>query len=384
MDPCSQDRRTSVIQILAMPFTLRFLRGQGSSLRQNGIEWKIVCSPSDELQRFAVEERIESIAIPIKRHISPVADIVSVVRLICLFRHERPDVIHAHTPKAGLLATIAGAIARVPKRVYTIHGLVYETSSGLQRQLLLTTERISCLLSTEVISVSNSIRDLAIQDGLVDAAKISVLGCGSNNGIDAEERFNPKLYCRANLRSDMDLNPNSPVCVYIGRLAKDKGLSELSIAWRTIVQNHPDATLIVAGTQDTRDPSDPGVIRTFLSTPGVRFMGHTENVPELLACSDVLVLPSYREGLGLVLLEASAMGLPVVASDIAGCRDAVRHGVTGTLVPARQADSLASAITQYFGDPALAKRHGTAGRERVLRDFRPESMAELLSTMYRA
>lgn len=379
----SQDRRTSVIQILAMPFTLRFLRGQGSNLRKHGIDWKVVCSPSKELEEFAAEERIQCIAIPIKRHISPLADMISLLRLIRLFRHERPDVIHSHTPKAGLLGSIAGAIARVPKRVYTIHGLVYETSSGVQRKLLMTTEKISCLLSTDVVSVSDSIRQLAIEDRLIDAANIVVLGSGSNNGIDAEERFNPKLYCRAQLRAGMELNPSSPVCVYIGRLATDKGLAELSVAWRTIVKKHPDATLIVAGTQDTRDPSDPSVIESLLATPGVRFMGHVENVPELLACSDVLVLPSYREGLGLVLLEASAMGLPVVASDIAGCKDAVVHGVTGTLVPVRQADSLARAVNQYFEDPALSKRHGSAGRERVLRDFRPETMAQLLSTIYR-
>jgi glycosyltransferase involved in cell wall biosynthesis len=366
-----------LIHVATVPLQLDYLRGQVGFMKRMGVEVIVACSPGPGLAEFGAAEQIRTIPVPMNRSFSPAEDIVTMVRLYRLFRKEKPAIVHTHAPKAGLLATVAAWCARVPARVFHVHGLPHVSAEGLNRTLLWWSHRVSCAAAKRVAFVSRSLRSVAIADGVCPVEKSQVLHRGSISGIDALGRFNPEKMCRsvrAEFCSRYGIDPKTVIVGYVGRLAREKGMAELAQAWNIVRKAHDSCCLVVAGDPDQRDPLPAEVLEAFRSDPSVRMLGWIDDLPPLYAAMDVLALPSYREGLGLVLLEAAAMLRPSVASDVAGCQDAVRNDVTGTLVPARDASALAGAILRYVCDPALRREHGAAGRAFVLRDFRPEDI----------
>jgi glycosyltransferase involved in cell wall biosynthesis len=376
-----------LLHVTTVPQSLFFLRGQAGFMRAQGLEVHAVSSPGPELDRFAGEEGVEVHALEMRRAISPLHDLGALVRLVRLLRRLEPDIVHAHTPKGGLLGMAAAALARVPVRVHHVHGLPMVTRRGIQRALLWIAERASCGLAHRVLCVSDSVRELAIAEGLVGAARIEVLGHGSINGIEAESRFRPGPSSAAAGRAErarLGIPDGAPVVGFVGRLVQDKGVAELAEAWKGLRARFPEAHLLVVGPEENRDPLPPAVLRALRADERVHLTGPRRDTPPLFAAMDLVVLPSHREGFGLVLLEGAAMALPVVGTNIPGCRDALVHGVTGLLVPARDTPALEGALAQYLGDPDLRRRHGASGRERALRDFRPQDLWVALLGVYRA
>jgi glycosyltransferase involved in cell wall biosynthesis len=376
-----------LVHVTTVPQSLFFLRGQPRFLRGEGIETFAVSSPGPELAQFGEEEGVETHAVEMRRAISPLHDLGAVARLASLLRRLRPDVVHAHTPKGGLLGMMAAALARVPVRVYHIHGLPLLTATGVKRRLLVASEKTSCALAHRVLCVSPSVRQVAVDEGLVPAAKIEVPGQGSINGIDVDGRFNPTPETAAagqRERARFNIPANAQVVGFVGRLVRDKGLCELYEAWRMVRAQFPEAHLLVVGPEEPQDPVPPEVIAGLRGDPRVHLAGLEWNTPPLFAAMDLLALPTYREGFPVVPLEAAAMGLPIIGTDVPGCRDAVVDGVTGRLIPAQSAAALAQAIAGYLRDPALARAHGQAGRERCARDFRPETLWRALLAIYRS
>jgi glycosyltransferase involved in cell wall biosynthesis len=214
-----------------------------------------------------------------------------------------------------------------------------------------------------------------------------VLHNGSGNGVDAINKFNPILFddhSVVQLKKSLGIDVNQKVIGFVGRLAIDKGLSELVDAWKIVRGKNRSVCLLILGGEDARDPAPNTLISDLKSDPRVRMVGSIDNakVPLYYSAMDLLALPTYREGFPNVVLEASAMELPVVACEVTGCVDAVVDGVTGTLVPARDSVNLANSIIKYLDNPEICKKHGTAGRQRALRDFRPEDLWEALYNEY--
>jgi glycosyltransferase involved in cell wall biosynthesis len=220
------------------------------------------------------------------------------------------------------------------------------------------------------------VREVVIEEGLCKAEKVKVLLRGSINGVDAAsfspERFGNKD--RSRLRERYGIPADALVLGFVGRVVRDKGIAELAEAWKRLSEAFPSLHLLIVGTFETQDPLPADVEQVLRSDPKVHLAGHVDDPSSFFAAMDVVVLPTYREGLPVVPLEAAAMELPVVATMIPGCIDAVADGVTGALVPVRDAGALMEAIRKYLECPELRTRHGRAGRERVLRDFRPEDM----------
>ncbi len=376
-----------LLHITTVPQSLFFLRGQPGFMRAHGLKVLAVSSPGPELEQFANEEAVEVHAFEMRRAISPLHDLGAIARLVKLLRRLRPDIVHAHTPKGGLVGMTAAALARVPVRIYHMHGLPMVTNRGVRRALLWSAERASCALANRVLCVSNSLRDLAVAEGVVRAARIHVLGHGSINGIDAEVRFQPGQASIAAGRAERarwGIPDGVPVVGFVGRLVRDKGVAEMAEAWKTLRKRFPEAHLLVVGAEETQDPLPPGVLSSLRADPRVHLAGLRWDTPPLFAAMDIVVLPTYREGFGIVLLEGAAMGLPVVGTDIPGCRDALVDGVTGLLVPARSHTAIEGAVARYLLDPDLRRRHGSAGRDRVLRDFRPQVLWAALLEAYQA
>ncbi len=274
---------------------------------------------------------------------------------------------------------IAAWLARVPVRIYHIHGLPLMTASGHKRWLLRWSEKISCWLAQQVLCVSHSIRDVAIAETLCPAAKIKVLLGGSINGVDAQGRFSPASMdapARRAARESLGIPHDALVIGFIGRVVRDKGVEELVAAWRLIRDQFPTLHLIVAGPFEPYDPVSPEAEATLRRDPRIHLTGWVDDTLSIHASIDILALPTYREGFPVVPLEAAAMAVPVVATRIPGCIDAVQDGVTGTLVPVGDVAALAEAIRSYILDPDLRRQHGRAGRERVLREFQQEAIWE--------
>ena len=365
--------------------SLAFVGGQVKFLKSKGFEIEAFSSPGEELNLFAQRENVVVTPIAMQRRIAPFKDVVAMQKLVNKLRRIKPQILHAHTPKGGLLAMISGSITRIPVRIYHMRGLPYMTANGRRRTLLMATERVSCKLSHEVFCVSHSLREVAISDGICPAEKIKVFLGGSGNGVDASGRFCPEGIspeARAEKREDLGLEANSVAIGFVGRLVRDKGIDELANAWRIISSECPGAYLFLIGPLEPQDPVSPESLAVFDKDPRVHLVGIVEDTSAWYSLLDLVVLPTYREGFPNVPLEAAAMGLPVVATLIPGCIDAVQDGVTGSLVPPRQVAPLADAIRRYLDDPELRLKHGKAGRERVLREFRQEAIWEAIYQEY--
>ncbi len=376
-----------LVHVTTVPDSLLFLRGQVGYMQGLGYAVSVVTSPGEQLDAFAEQEHVTAYAVPMPRRVTPLADLRTVLRLWRIFRDVRPDIVHAHTPKGGLLGMISATLAGVPVRVYHMRGLPLMTAKGPKRALLVATERVSCALASRVICVSHSLREVAIAEALCSPDAIVVMLAGSGNGVDSDGRFNPARLpggTRASVRAKLGVPDDAVVVGFVGRLVKDKGVVELASAWRGLRERHPALHLVLVGPWEDQDPV-PGSVRSALeSDERVHIVGFTRETAALYAAMDIVTLPTYREGFPNVPLEAAAMGLPVVATRIPGCVDAVADQLTGTLVPPADAGALEAALERYVTDPTLRAAHGRAGRARVESEFRRERIWEAIAQTYAA
>lgn len=361
-----------------------FVRAQAAFIISQGNEVHIVSSPGPELTEFETREQVIIHEIPMMRRISPWCDLIAIARMFALFRGEHPDIVHAHTPKATLLAMLAARMARVPCRICHLHGLPHSTATGTLRFILLWSTKIPALLATQVASVSYSVEASAIDERICGAGKSLVFENGSSNGVDAMDRFNPEKHTRMDGIRVLGIEENALVIGFAGRLVRDKGVVDLHRAWAQIREDIPNSYLLIAGDRDVRDALPEAVLKSLQSDPRVKMLGHFSEMPAFYAGLDLFVLPTYREGMPTVILEAAAMGIPTVASRCVGCVDAVVDGVTGTLVPPGDPVALADAIRKYFNNPDLRRQHGARARARVLRDFRPEDLWQATLRVYQS
>jgi glycosyltransferase involved in cell wall biosynthesis len=366
---------------------LGFVQGQPEHFQNRGFDVTLLCPERRENEwQVAPPVGIPIIEVPMDREIAPAHDFVTLLRLWRTMRLLQPSVTNVGTPKAGLLGGVAAWLNRVRCRFYTLHGLRFETTKGLKRRMLILAERLACLLAHRVVCVSHSVREKAIAAGLAPRDKLIVLGAGSCNGIDAD-RFapHPRLIQRATaLRRQLGIPERASVLLFLGRLTGDKGIPELVAAFGLLKKQFPDLRLLLAGCLEAEDPLPVETRREMAANPHILFAGAVQDTPCYYAAADIVVLPSHREGLPTVLLEAQAAGKPVVGANATGIVDMVAHGVTGLLFPVGDVAALAHAIETLLTDKALARQLETTGQERVRREFRQERIWDALHREYLA
>jgi glycosyltransferase involved in cell wall biosynthesis len=377
----------TLVHIVTVPESLKtFLGGQVRYMKSQGLEVHAVSSPGPLLETFGETEGIHCHEVPMPRKISPFRDLLAIASLCATLYRIRPQMVHAHTPKAGLLGMIAAWILRVPIRIYHIHGLPLVTMKGPRRWLLMLSESVASLFATQVLCVSRSVRNVAVQHRLCSRRKLAVLRFGSCNGIDVDRRFNPQTVTAGaglRVRDSLGIPHDALTIGFVGRLAHDKGLIELDQAWKKLRDEFPELRLIIVGSRDARDPLHADIEASLREDPRVHIIKETTVIEEFYAAFDICVLPTYREGLPNVLLEAGAMHCATVATRVPGCIDVVRDGKTGLLVPPRDAQALQAAIRQYLVSKELRTAHGKAARLLVKSRFRHQPIWDALYQEYR-
>ena len=385
MSTTSDTSSVRVVHVVTVPLSLRFISGLLCYLKQRGYAFWVISSPGTHVAEFSAETEVLTFGIPMPRAITPLQDLWAVGAIWGRLRQVRPQIVHAGTPKGGLLGMIAARLAGVPVRIYQMRGLPLLTASGLRRKLLRACEKASCSLAHKVLCNSESLRQAALAEGVCSADKATVIGSGSGQGVDARQRFNPahSADARRRLRAEWGLPHDALALGFVGRIVRDKGIVELAGSWRELREEFPTLHLMVAGDFESQDPLPPECVELLRTDPRIHLLGFVTDTASLYAALDLLVLPTYREGFPNVLLEAGAMELPVVATDIPGCVDATVDGVTGRLVPPRDTAALTAALGAYLRDPALRRTHGLNGRQRVLEHFQQEVVWEGVRSLYR-
>lgn len=353
-----------------------FYRETLEELAARGYEVHVVTSPGPQVP--ALMELSHAVhSLPMHRGVSPLKDLVGLFRWIFLLLRLRPDVVLGGTPKAGLLSMMAARITRVPQRTYLLQGLRLEGSSGTQRRILALMERIASFCSHRVVAVSASLAGEYERLGLNAGRAVVVPNHGSSHGVDTE-RFSPRPR-DIDLASELGLDPDLPVVVFIGRLTADKGPDTLIRALTSVAGRDHSLQLLVLGAQDEPDS------QTYLhrleqlgDQVRVKVLDHIDDVRPYLALSDLLVLPTKREGMPNVVLEAAAMGKPAVTTTATGAIDSVIDGVTGLLVGPDDGEAMGRAIERLAVDTELRDRMGRASRDRMVRDFQPGDVARAI------
>ncbi|MGY1716242.1 glycosyltransferase [Geodermatophilus sp. SYSU D01106] len=356
------------------------MRGQLGWFRSRGWDVHVVTSPGAELDVVARREEVTTHALLMEREVAPARDVRALLRWIRLLLRLRPDVVNVGTPKAALLGSLAAWSTRVPVRVYVMRGLRLEGVEGRMRSIVLwLAERLTIRLATDVVCVSASLRQEAATRGLFGRRdEPVVLAKGSSNGVDPG-RWDPAFAAadRSAVRAAWGVRPDEPVVGFVGRLTRDKGVDTLLAA----VAEVPDLPLrlVLVGSLDEADLE-----------PAIRALGdrvvrvdETDDVASVYVGIDVLCLPTLREGLPNVVLEAALAEVPAITTTATGARDSVLPGITGWLVPPGDVTALSGALRTWAEDPLRARELGRAARARALADFRPQTIWSDLESVYR-
>lgn len=355
-----------------------FYQGQLEYMVAQGYKITIITAPDPGLRQDLPPE-VELHFVDFSRELTPWRDLKTLIHLIGFFRQQRFDMIQYSTPKSTLLCAIAGWIAGVPCRLYCMWGIYYSAMEGAKRSFYKTIEKFVCSISTHISPDGKDNRAFAIEEGLFCESKSSVVGEGSANGIDLA-RFDPDAHQNRGhqLREELRIEARSTVIGSVTRMVKDKGIEELVLAFDKLSKDLPHAYLLLVGPrEDHRSPLSAITWETIKNHPRIRWVGPQTEVPDYYAAMDIFVLPSYREGFGIVNLEASAMRLPVISTDVNGPRESIVPGKTGLLVPVREVDPLCEAMKKLALDPTLRKEMGESGRRRVVDSFDSKIMMRL-------
>lgn len=367
--------KPKVFRLTTVPISLNILlKGQLNYLG-NYFEVKAISGKGKDLETVQKREGIAVIPIEMQRQISPRQDLTALIRLYRLFRKEKPDIIHSITPKAGLLSMIAGKAAGVPIRMHTFTGLVFPYKTGMMQHLLIAMDRILCRCATHVYPEGNGVKNDLIKYKISNKP-LRVMGNGNVNGIDTAY-FSPKSISdteKEQLRAKLGIANGNFIFIFVGRLVTDKGINELVRAFCEI-QKTEDALerkvnlLLVGSFEPELDPLLPETVTAIQNNKDIVSVGYQEDVRPYFAISDCLVFPSYREGFPNVVMQAGAMQVASIVSNISGCNEIIQNGENGILVPKKNREALKMAMQNMRDEPQKMAKMQLKAREIIEKRF---------------
>lgn len=375
-----------LFRVTTVPISVEKLLGKQLTFMNQFYEVTAISSDRENLTRVAGQLGVRSHAIDMTRQITPVKDLKSLWMMYRFFRKHKPDIVHTHTPKAGLIGMLAAKLAGVKVRLHTVAGLPLMEAEGVKRKVLNAVEKLTYACATKVYPNSKGLYDFILKEQLVKAEKLKVIGNGSSNGIDTSY-FNPALYSeesKQELRKKMGIAEDDFVFVFVGRLVKDKGINELVSAFSslqplhshtlqhtnppthqpshspTLTLSHPPTPapsnlralklLLVGPMEQDLDPLLPETLQEIESNENIVMAGYQSDVRPYFSMADALVFPSYREGFPNVVMQAGAMGLPSIVSDINGCNEIIINNENGIVIPVKSTSDIYTAMATMITD----------------------------------
>lgn len=324
--------------VTTIPLSFVFFKGQLLVLREK-FDVTLISSPEDGLYETAAFNKVKCFGIKMSREISLFSDAISLFKLLFYFLKNKPDILHANTPKGSFLSLAAGWLCQVPTRIYYVHGLRYQGEASFKRTLLITMEKLSCFFATDIIAVSNGVKVHLFED-LITSKQINVIWNGSVNGIDLNH-FDPAHPDVGNGKSDHLIDPHEFVFGFLGRLVGDKGINELVAAFEKLTLQYSNIKLLLVGGYESHlDPLQQETLLSIQTNPNIIDVGFQDDVRPYLKAMDLFVFPSYREGFGISIMEAAAMNVPAISSNITGCNEIIEDEVNGFLIPIKDQDAL--------------------------------------------
>jgi glycosyltransferase involved in cell wall biosynthesis len=354
-----------ILQAVTVAQSLKLMKGQLAYLENQGYSVKALSSDGDYIEEYEASEGVEVLKLEMEREISLTQDLKSLLACIKLIRQERPDIVSAGTPKAGLIVTLAAFVCGVPVRVYNVLGLRLETTTGLKRNILMLAEKIAASSATHVLAVSPSLKTQLVSLGIAKEEKISIFGEGSYNGFNLES-FHPseKLADEINaLKLRYGLRKENTVIGFAGRLTKDKGVEEMVDAFLCLHRQDPNLRLLIMGEFETGDAIKETTKKEILVNSSIIYIGYQKEPTAHYFLMDIFLFLTKREGFGNVSVEAALAGVPVIAADVTGAKDTVLDGETGYLVNPNDAAAVQEKLDRLLKDPVLRKRLGEKGKE---------------------
>ena len=368
-----------IIRTTTVPESLdTFCKGMLQELSE---KYEIVglSSPGEALERVAEREGVRAIAVPMARRISLKSDLISLCRLVKVFRNEKPTMVHSMTPKAGLLCMMAAWIAGIPIRVHTFTGLVFPTATGLKRRILMATDWLTCACATHIIPEGEGVKNDLLNNGITQKP-LKVLGYGNVRGVDLDfySRRSEVMKLAAEIKKDVF------TFVFVGRIVRDKGINELCQAMDKLSKSVQARLILVGKYEDSLDPISDEARGIIEKNPAIESVGpkYGEELLSYYAASDCFVFPSYREGFPNTVIEAGAMGLPSIVTDINGSREIIHQGENGVIIPSKDADALYEAMMNMVNDNASCDRMADNAREMIASRFEQGFVRKCLYDFY--
>jgi glycosyltransferase involved in cell wall biosynthesis len=380
------ETRKKLIRITTVPESIdKILEGQLSYMN-NYYEVIAISSGNDYLKQCAEREGVRFKNIEMTRKITLFQDLISLIQLISFLKKEKPLIIHSHTPKAGIIAMLASRITNIPIRLHTVSGLPLMEEKGTKKKLLEWIEKLTYSFSTQVFTNSNGLFKYIIDNNYISNNKLKVIGNGSTNGIDINY-FSPIKVSdnqKKDLKSSLNILENDFVFIFVGRIVTDKGINELVEAFESISKQNRKTKLILVGIRESElDPLNKNTLNLIKNNKNIIETGFQNDIRPFLSISNVLVLPTYREGFPNVIMQAGAMELPVIATNINGCNEIIVNGKNGILIPSKDKTALENALLQLIDDKTFYESIKLNTRSMIVSRFERKVICEKLLNEYK-
>lgn len=379
------DSKKKIVRISTVPMSLRIFCKDLFKDLKNEYEMVGISSPGQDME-FISELGIDTCQVKMSRKISPLSDLVSLVKLIAVFRRLHPDMVHSITPKAGLLAMMAARITGVPVRVHSFTGLLFPTATGFKKLLLKLTDAITCACATNINAEGQGVKS-DIENAHITSKDVRVLGYGNIKGVDMEyfSRTDDVEEKAASLRCNMNIKPSDFVFVYVGRVVRDKGIAQLVEAFERTHLHNPATRLVLVGDEDGgSDPIDSSTRQAIATNSSIIHVNQwLKDVRPFYAMSQALVLPSYREGFPNVVLEAGAMSVPSIVTEVNGAREIIDSGTNGLVVPIRDVDALEQAMIQLTDNQQVCRNMASVARGIIDKKFEASFVRGCIKDYYK-
>lgn len=376
----TDNRKPKIIRACTVSLSVGFVSGMLDDLKRQ-YDVVLLSSPGKEMDDAVAEHGVKAIAVPMQRHISIRHDIVSLWRIVRAFFREKPTMVHSMTPKAGLLCMVAAWMCRVPVRIHTFTGLVFPTSHGLKKKLLMLTDAITCRCATHIIPEGEGVKYDLLSNGIT-RKPLQVLGYGNVMGIDVQ-RFSRRKEIE---EAASEIRDNSVFTyLFVGRIVGDKGINELVSAFVRLNRTHPNTRLLLVGFfENELDPVSPEARRLIEECEQIEYAGEQkgDNLVAYYAASDCFVFPSYREGFPNTVIEAGAMDLPCIVTDINGSREIIEHGKNGIIIPVRDEQAIYQSMEQMLTDEQMRKGMTEKAREMIVSRYERGFVRQCLYDFY--